>query len=327
MGKMIRVERCDDAEWWDGQVLNREGHPLQLWGWGEVKASGHWRAERVGVYEDDTLVGLAQLLLRPLPGPLKSLAYVPRGPVAAPEKREEVLQALASYVKEQHGSVVLTVEPDWKEIPAVAGWQVSPNPILMARTLILDLAKSENDLLADMTKKTRQYIRKSEGSGVEVRMAKTPEDIAACLVIYKQTAQRAGFDLHGDHYYEDIFRLLGDHSQVFMAVYEGRVVAFLWLAVSEATAFELYGGMNDEGQQLRANYTLKWEAIRRTKEWGVARYDMNGLLNDGVSKFKQGFASHETMLAGTYEKPLSPLYVVWAKGLPMAKKIIRLVKK
>jgi lipid II:glycine glycyltransferase (peptidoglycan interpeptide bridge formation enzyme) len=54
---------------------------------------------------------------------------------------------------------------------------------------------------------------------------------------------------------------------------------------------------------------------------------MNGLLNDGVSTFKQGFANHETMLAGTYDIPLSPLYAVWSKGLPMAKKVVRALKK
>ncbi len=300
---------------------------MQLWGWGEIKARGNWKVERVFVYDDDQCIGLAQILLRTLPWPLKNLAYVPRGPVAQLADRAGVLEALASYSKQQHGAVSVVVEPDWEAMPEVKGWKSSPNPILMARTLVLDLLRSEDDLLADMTKKTRQYIRKSEKSGVEIRLAKNLDDIAVCLAIYRETARRADFPLHKDKYYETIFETLGSNSQVFMATYEGRVVAFLWLAVSEAVAFELYGGMNDEGQQLRANYILKWEAIRRTKEWGIARYDMNGLLNDGVSKFKQGFAGRETQLAGSYEKPLSPLYVVWAKGLPAAKKLLRLVKK
>ena len=84
--------------------------------------------------------------------------------------------------------------------------------------------------------------------------------------------------------------------------------------------------MNETGQSLRANYALKWHAIRKCKEWGIERYDMNGLLNDGVSTFKQGFADHENMLCGTYDFPLSPLYGVWAKGLPTAKKAVRKLK-
>jgi lipid II:glycine glycyltransferase (peptidoglycan interpeptide bridge formation enzyme) len=85
--------------------------------------------------------------------------------------------------------------------------------------------------------------------------------------------------------------------------------------------------MNEQGQQLRINYALKWHAIRKCKEWGIERYDMNGLLNDGVSTFKQGFAAHENMLAGTYDYALSPLYVIWSKGLPLAKKGVRTLNK
>jgi lipid II:glycine glycyltransferase (peptidoglycan interpeptide bridge formation enzyme) len=62
------------------------------------------------------------------------------------------------------------------------------------------------------------------------------------------------------------------------------------------------------------------------RERGIVRYDFNGLLNDGVSTFKQGFADHENMLVGTYDKPLSPLYSAWTYGLPLAKKIIRKIK-
>lgn len=104
-------------------------------------------------------------------------------------------------------------------------------------------------------------------------------------------------------------------------------MAFVWLAASQATAFELYGGMNQRGQALRANYALKWFAIRKCKEWGIRRYDLNGLLNDGISNFKRGFAKHEDMLAGTYDYPLSPLYGVWTKLLPAAKKVIRAIKR
>ncbi len=308
-------------------MLAGAGHPLQLWGWGEVKARGSWQVERLCVREKEKVIGQCQLLYRSLPWPLGKLAYAARGPVAEIGKREVVLGALAGYVKKQHRATVLTIEPDWEEMPRVVGWKASSNSILMARTLVLDLSDSESDLLARMTKKTRQYIRKSEKAGLEIRQAKSLEDIAACLAIYKETARRAGFALHKDDYYEDIFTSLADHCQVFMAEREGRVVAFLWLAVSEETAFELYGGMNDEGQELRANYFLKWTVIQRMKEWGVRRYDMNGLLNDGVSQFKQGFADHETMLAGTYDRPLSPLYIVWAKGLPTAKKLSRLIKR
>jgi lipid II:glycine glycyltransferase (peptidoglycan interpeptide bridge formation enzyme) len=205
-------------------------------------------------------------------------------------------------------------------------WRPSANTILIPRTLILDLRKSEDELLSAMAKKTRQYIRKS-AKEVEIRRVKSREELKTCLAIYKETAKRAGFALHGDDYYVDIFEKMADYSPVFAAYKDDKMVAFLWLAISRTTAFELYGGVTDVGQELRANYALKWQVIQTTKKWGLERYDMNGLLNDGISTFKQSFSDHENMLIGTYDKPLSPLYVLWAHGLPLAKKVIRAIKQ
>lgn len=326
---MIVGKNCDERGVWDEVVHDLGGHPLQLWGWGELKAAHNWSAHRLLCIDDtdDTVVGGAQILVRSLPGPFKRLCYIPRGPIWHDGKDREVLDALVHYVKQHLPGTVLTIEPDDIEIPIDKAWVSSANTILIPRTLILDLNKGEPELMDAMTKKTRQYIRKSEREGLKVKRVKARGDVAKCLEIYHQTASRAKFPLHSDEYYYDVHELLGESSVIF-AAYEGNTpVAFVWLVVSATTAFELYGGMNDRGQELRANYMLKWHAIRTCREWGIDRYDMNGLLNDGVSTFKQGFASHEDMLAGTYDYPLSPLYTVWSKALPAAKKTVRRAKK
>jgi peptidoglycan pentaglycine glycine transferase (the first glycine) len=327
---MISLQPTTDREEWDDYVLENGGHPLQLWGWGETKAAHGWYAERLLAYDiDKKIIGGAQVLVRRLPWPFKALAYVPRGPVVGPDQAKDFLIALANHAKSQYRAVVLTIEPDWVELPALPqGWNESSNQILIPETLILDLNKSEDELLAPMAKKTRQYIRKSGGAeGMEIRQVKSKEGIAKCLQIYTETAQRAGFALHGDQYYYDVFTNLGDESPVFAAYVNDEPVAFVWLAISAKTAFELYGGMNDQGQELRANYALKWHSITKTREWGLERYDMNGLVSDGVSNFKRGFADHEDKLVGTYDKSLSPLYVIYTKILPLGKKIVRAVKR
>ena len=119
---------------------------------------------------------------------------------------------------------------------------------------------------------------------------------------------------------------MGDHAQVFAAYEDNQPVAFLWLAISANTAFELYGGMNETGQRLRANYALKWHAISKCQEWGIKRYDFGGLIDGGVSTFKMGWAIGETELAGTFDKPLSASYSLWTKTLPVAKKSVRAIK-
>ena len=327
---MIEIQKCGDSEQWDEYVLEHDGHPLQLWGWGQVKSAHGWVAERVfaiDTEQDDKIVGAAQVLVRKLPLPFRSFGYLPRGPVVEEKYRNDFLEAIAALVKRDHKSLVLSVEPNDFTFNAPSGWTRSANKVLSPDTILLDTTKSESDLLADMAKKTRQYIRKSAAEGITIKQVRTREELAKCLEIYHQTAGRAKFNLHADQYYYDVFNLMNDHSPVFAAYLDGKPIAFLWMAISERTAYELYGGMNDDGQRLRANYALKWHVIRKVREWGLSEYDFGGLVVGGVSIFKQGWSSEETSFAGTFDKPLSPLYSVWSKGLPAAKSIVQKIRR
>lgn len=323
---MIELQRCQDKEQWDEYILENNGHPLQLWGWGQVKAGHGWKAERIFAYEGDEIVGAAQVLVRPLPSPLRSFAYIPRGPIGDVASQTDFLEQLAVLVKRDYKSVALSIEPELFAFDAPKGWERATNKILSPETILLDITKTESDLLADMAKKTRQYIRKSSAD-VTIRLEKSQDAVVKCLEIYRQTAKRAGFNIHNEQYYQDVLLQLRDHSPIFIAYAEGEPVAFLWLAISADTAYELYGGVTEKGQDLRANYALKWHAIRKAKEWGLSSYDFGGLVAGGVATFKQGWSSEPVVFAGTFDKPLSPLYVMWSKGLPFAKKVVQKVRR
>lgn len=320
---MVEIHKVTDKEQWDDYALENGAHPLQLWGWGQLKSQHGWSADRVFIYDEDVLVGAAQMLVRKLPQPLKAFAYVPRGPIAGAGWKPEYLDELADYAKRHFKAVTLSVEPDSEEFETPKGWVKSSNRILPPRTVLLDLTQNESQLLADMSKKTRQYIRKSAADGIVIKTVRTREELERCLDIYRETAGRAQFALHNEQYYIDVFNSLQDHSPVFAAYYNDAPVAFLWLAISEKTAYELYGGMSELGSDLRANYALKWYAIRKVKEWGLERYDFGGLINDGVNTFKLSWAVGDTNLAGTFDKPLSGFYSLWNKGLPSAKRLMQ----
>ncbi|WP_336658611.1 lipid II:glycine glycyltransferase FemX [Leucobacter sp. USHLN153] len=340
----LTVTPCTDRAVWDSTVRGMGGHPLQLWGWGELKAAHRWSAERVlvrdGVGPDAPVVGAAQLLTRALPRPLGGFVYVPRGPVlarragdaaspAADPAPGAVADAVADYVQRTRRAVAVSIEPDEDagEFPLAARWREAETPVLPARTLILDLRKSEDELLGDMAKKHRQYIRKSgREESLQIRPVETIEQLDVCLEVYRETSERADFGLHEDSYYHDAFTMLGDDSPVWAAYVDERPVAFLFMAKSDRTAFELYGGMDETGQRLRANYALKWHVIRHMKSLGIERYDFGGLINDGVTTFKTGFASHENLLAGSWDRPGAG-YALWTKGLPLAKRVVRALRR
>lgn len=329
------VAPCTDRAEWDATVRRLGGHPLQLWGWGDLKSAHRWSAERVlvraGAGPAAPVVGACQLLTRALPGPLGGFVYAPRGPVVAAGEADPaaVADAVADYVHGSRRAVAVSIEPD-EDAGAFAltpRWREAETPVLPARTLILDLRRSEDELLADMSKKHRQYVRKSgREESLEIRPVETLAQLAACLEVYRATSERADFGLHEESYYTDAFTMLGDDAPVWAAYVDDAPVAFLFMAKSGRTAFELYGGMDETGQRLRANYALKWHVIRHMKSLGIERYDFGGLINDGVTTFKKGWASHENLLFGTWDRP-GPGYAIWTKGLPLVKRAVRALRR
>jgi peptidoglycan pentaglycine glycine transferase (the first glycine) len=152
--------------------------------------------------------------------------------------------------------------------------------------------------------------------------------LEAMFAIYTETAQRAGFGIHGKDYYETLFAELGEQNYLFYAHYEGKPVAFLWLAAAGRTAYELYGGVTAAGGEIKANYQLKWHAMMAMKADGYEIYDFNGRLNEGVSRFKDGFGPDATDYIGTYDYPIQKSsYHLWEHLWPVAKVVGRRLAK
>ncbi len=312
-------------------MLDLGGHPLQLWGWGEVKGDGDWTPRRVVVTgADGSPIGAAQVLVRRLPWPMRALSYVPRGPVLAPgADRAAVTMAVVAWAREHVAGVGISIEPAWPAdagLPNVPGLRRGPVPVLCPVTLVLDLTRTDEELLAAVSKTTRKQIRRAERAGLTYREVVGAE-LDACLAIYHEVAARAGFPVHVDAYYRSVKEHLGEHSPVLAAFRDDEPVAFLWFAVSDRTAFELYGGATDSGQEVHANFGLKWAAITAMRARGVAEYDMNGLLNDGISQFKRSFAEHEDVLVGPLDVPFSPTYQLWVRGVPVAQRLLQLLRR
>ncbi|WP_297182280.1 peptidoglycan bridge formation glycyltransferase FemA/FemB family protein [uncultured Enorma sp.] len=323
---MAEYREVTDAQAWDEIVNAHAGHPMQAWGWGELKErTGSWTARRIVVERDGSFEGACQVLVRKLPWPFGHICYAPRGPVTdhaadVPQVADDV----AAWCRANVSAVSLKIEPavTAQEVTMPAPWEPAEK-ITLPNTAAIDLAPTEDEIMAGLhSKKARQYIRKAGRSGVEVRRA-TEADLDAIMDIYHHTAETDEFFLHSDEYYRTAFSACADVNQVFIAEIEGRPLAFLWNITTSGTAFELWGGVTDEGKRLRANYLLKWHAMCTAKESGAALYDMNGLLEGGVSTFKLLFAGEPTVWIGTFDRPLSPLYHVWDGALKLYRRLFK----
>jgi lipid II:glycine glycyltransferase (peptidoglycan interpeptide bridge formation enzyme) len=94
---------------------------------------------------------------------------------------------------------------------------------------------------------------------------------------------------------------------MFAQTPDGEAVATLFLIRCGKRVVEPYGGMTQAGAETRANYLLKWEAIRSSREAGAEAYDLWGLATGGIAHFKTGFGGREVRYIGAWDLVLDPL--------------------
>jgi len=313
--------RPDHAAW-DAFVASADpGSYLQLRAWAEVKRSNGWSARDVRADAPAGPVG-AQVLIRPLRPMPWSIAYAPRGPVTASWDAD----AIASFTEAARRMLVaagrvshLRIDP---EIEAdgrldrdgtiraalrAQGWQPAA-PVQPNMTRLIDLRTDEAGLWAGLRKKWRQYVNRARALGVRVVEA-DGDRLPEFHRIYRETARRAGFIIRAESAYRDIWDAYardGLARLLFAEGSDGSPVATLLLLRCGPRVTEPYGGMTRAGGETRANYLLKWEAIRRSREAGAATYDMWGLSHPGIAQFKAGFGGRDVEYIGAWDLVLDP---------------------
>ena len=310
-----------DPDAWDGLVDTSDpGSYLQTTGWARVKAVNGWTSHRL--LASDT-VGAQILVRRPRPLPW-GFAYAPRGPLGGAWSAEE-LAAFTNAVRADlprvagrvsHLRIDPEVELDGPHDPEGAmrraleanGWRPAP-PIQPSSTRVIDLRPDEDALWGDLRKKWRQYVNKARSAGVVVVEAEG-DRLGDFYRIYRETADRAGFLIRAESAYRDVweaFRPTGRARLLFAQSADGEPLATLFLVRSGRRVVEPYGGMTQAGGDSRANYLLKWEAIRSSKEAGAEAYDLWGLATGGIAHFKTGFGGREVRYIGAWDLVLDRL--------------------
>jgi len=316
---------------WDAFIQGApDGHLLQMWPWGELKSRFGWSAVRVAVQDRGQIVAAAQVLLRTTP--LGRLAYIPRGPVAAPDQPElcETLMRAVSRACRARGVMALKVEPDWVDSPerrqllARLGFASSQQTVQAPRTIHVDLRPDPEAILGAMKSKTRYNIRLAERKGVVVREG-GQADLGAFCRLMAVTGERDGFGVHSPEYYALAWRLFAPRNlgRLFLAEYEGQLLAGLMAFAAGTKSWYLYGASSNEQRNLMPTYLIQWAAMQWAKEKGCHTYDLCGIpdLDEevleaalesdqplsppsplwGVYRFKRGFGGQMVRYVGAYD--------------------------
>jgi lipid II:glycine glycyltransferase (peptidoglycan interpeptide bridge formation enzyme) len=270
----------------------------------------------------ETAFGAQLLLRRPRLFPW-AFAYAPRGPVLQKWDPPTVnaftiglRQALASApARVSHVRIEPEIElngpcdvdGELRHALRYSGWRPGA-PIQPPRTRQIDLLADESALWGELRKKWRQYVNKARKNEIRVVDA-TADRLPEFYSIYQETAKRAGFIIRTYDSYLKVWRAfasLGMARLLMAETPDGRALATLFVLRVGNRVIEPYGGMTAEGAESRANYLLKWEAIRTSREQGAVSYDMWGLSHEGIEQFKSGFGGREIRYVGAWDLVLDP---------------------
>ncbi len=298
-------EQPEQQAAWDKLVASVDGgHVLQSWAWGELKARFGWRVQRLAVGHAG-----AQVLFRPLPGGLGTLAYVPKGPLGdlSDTPSVQILLGAIRTLAQRQRAVCLKIEPNLEDDPAVAAWlrdlgfRASVQDIQPRRTLLVDLTGEAEELLARMKQKPRYNVRLAARKGVTVRPG-DEADLPAFYQLMELTAQRDGFGIHTQAYYETAHRLFvpAGRGCLLLAEYDGQLLAGLVAFALGDTACYMYGASSDEHRNLMPTYLLQWEAMLWAREQGCRTYDLWGVPDEDEARLEDGFKQRSDGLWGVY---------------------------
>ncbi|MBU1992412.1 MAG: peptidoglycan bridge formation glycyltransferase FemA/FemB family protein [Patescibacteria group bacterium] len=168
------------------------------------------------------------------------------------------------------------------------------------QTLVIDLSKPEEKILAQMKEKGRYNIRLAEKKGVKVKKSK---NVKTFYPLLEKTTTRDKFSSHPLSYYESMLKNMSGEdrakgfAKLFVAEYEEEKIAALIATFYKNTATYYFGASSDRRRNIMAPYLLQWEAMRYAKKIGCKYYDFLGVAPDGaknhpwagVTQFKRKF--------------------------------------
>ncbi len=305
---MQKIDRATQKAW-----NTHVHHPLQSWEWGEFRA-------QMGI--DVTRVHSWQLTFHTIPHTPWVIGYFPKGPMPSQEMIDSLMK-----IGQQKNAIFIQMEPNVPsnfklDISNFKFLRPSHRPLFARHTFILDLTKSEEDLMKNMHSKTRYNLRVAQKHGVSIAEDNSETAFAAYLKLNEETTSRQGFFAHNHTYHKTMWAIMhkAGIAHLFTAKYQGKILAAWIIFKWEKTLYYPYGTSSREHREVMAPTLLLWEIAKWGKAHGYTTFDLWGALpplpstgepdvNDpwyGFHRFKQGFRPALVEYVGSYDLIIHP---------------------
>lgn len=320
-------------------VAEKEGynqivsHPCQAWEWGEFRKKTGAQAIRIGVFEREKLVSAYQLTIHHIPYTKYPIGYLPRGPMI-----DEEMVATLQKIGREKNCIFFRIEPNVLANPASQDssgihqslainhyLRSSSRPFFYKHTFLIDLTRSEEELLMRMSQKTRYNARLAKRHGVKVAHNNSDETFEIYLKLLRETVRRQRFFAHTEGYHRKMWTTLNQNKlgsdqalaiHLLKAEYQGEVLSVWILFKFHDVLYYPYGASSSLHHNLMANNLMMWEAIKLGKKLGCKTFDLWGCLGPhpdpkdswyGFHRFKEGYGGKLVEFIGSYDLVFNPI--------------------
>lgn len=299
------------------QFNNLAPHIVQSWEWGQfrLKTNTVPKILRLGAYDGPNLVRAYQIFFHKTPAFNKLIAYLPRSPLPPADDLESIKKSCL-----ENDAVFLKIEPDITEdlkkndaLIKSLGF-IPGKRILPVHTAVVDLTRSEQEIMGAMHEKTRYNIKVAQKHGVMVLEKNDPESLSYFIKLYDATQKRQGFYAKSGDYIRTLWKTLEPTNMVhLLCAYIPNMsepLASLMIFNFNDTTYFPYGGWSSEHREMMPNNLLQYEAIRLSKLLGAKKYDFWSSYKDnpvnsdpwyGTYVFKKGFGPSDVHYVGAYD--------------------------
>ena len=291
-------------------------HPVQTWEWGDFQITQGHTVYRLGVFDNTAMLSAYSLSFHRLPKLNYTVGTILRGPAVNADLLSNI-----NKIALENQAIFIKLEPDVEKLASPGlnfpSLVISPKVAFYPFTYVIDLTKSEDELLSSMHSKTRYNIKIANRHGVKIEEASTDAGFEIYLKLLFETTRRQGFYLHSQKYHRDLWRILKPTGfpRIFLANYNGLTLAAFMVFVFQDKLYYPYGASTDTYRQVMAPNLLMWEIIRFGKSLGLKTFDLWGCLGPAVKesdpafgfhRFKHGYGGRLVEFVGTYDYVVNP---------------------
>lgn len=231
---------------------------------------------------------------------------IPCGPLidwANPKLAKSIVSEIAKIAKKHH-CVFVRMRPQLssstKNQRFLANLGLRPSPMHLAaeHTVMINLAPSEEELLANMRRQTRYEVRRADKLGITVDRGNSEELFKEFHRVQMETAKRQNFvppDLKTLMAEREAFL---DNIWIYVARTPEKAPVAYGLIIGDGREAAYYEAASTElNRKLPGAYALLWKAMRDLKKAGYERFNLWGIAPAGqpnhryagVTTFKTGF--------------------------------------